>query len=240
MFKTDKCTRDFAARSLFSLEVAVGSNYLKYFKVVCSNICWNSGRKYSNGGFVALARPTARVASAGGWKRVNGKKFGEGKIYFFQRNLVSSSLCFPRLSVCPGPKLRFEGFEEVSAAAPKPWQEKNFWRGGWFQMFWLIIHISSSLTAWEWWRQLLMLALTFIAQAWEGLLTPNLRQGASPSSQWWWCGRRLLERGWEGLGRAGKGWEGLTFTAQLTSRHLKLQLSNVSTLPSGIHLFGNV
>ena len=30
-----------------------------------SNICWNSGRKYSNGGFVALARPT-RVASAGG------------------------------------------------------------------------------------------------------------------------------------------------------------------------------
>ena len=30
-----------------------------------SNICWNSGRKHSNGGFVALARPT-RVASARG------------------------------------------------------------------------------------------------------------------------------------------------------------------------------
>ena len=40
-----------------------------------SNICWNSGRKYSNGGFVALARPTQRVAS------VRGKR---GEIFCFE------------------------------------------------------------------------------------------------------------------------------------------------------------
>ena len=91
-------------------------------------------------------------------------------------------------------------------------------------MFWLIIHISSSLTAWEWWRQLLMLALTFIAQAWEGLLTPNLRGQAQASG---------------GVGGGGcKGAEGLTFNAQLTSHHLKL-LSKVSTL-AGIPLFENL
>ena len=42
-----------------------------------------------------------------------------------------------------------------------------------FQRF--IVHISPSPTGWEC-RQLLMLTLTFIAQAWwEGFLTPNLR-----------------------------------------------------------------
>ena len=53
-------------RSLFSLEVAGGRQLFEAFQGGGSNICWNSGRKYSNGGFVALARPTARVASVRG------------------------------------------------------------------------------------------------------------------------------------------------------------------------------
>ena len=81
-----------------------------------------------------------------------------------------------------------------------------------------------------------MLTLTFIAQAWEGLLTPNLRRGASPSSKVVW----VVGGGcWKEAEKAEKGCKGLTFTAQLTNHHLKLQLSNVSTLP-GIPLFGNV
>ena len=84
-----------------------------------------------------------------------------------------------------------------------------------------------------------MLTLTFIAQAWEGLLTPNLRRGQAQAARWCGLWEGAAGKRLKGAEKAEKGCKGLTFTAQLTNHHLKLQLSNVLTLP-GIPLFGNV
>ena len=159
---------------------------------------------------------------------MNGSKFffgKEKKSYFleklsFRLHAQHCLVGIPKLSDFPGQHSDLRGFGSY-LPHPTHGKRKTFEEGV-VQWFWLIIHISSSLTGWEW-CQLLMLTLTFIAQAWEGLLTPNLRGQAQASG---------------GVGGGGcKGAEGLTFNAQLTSHHLKL-LSKVSTLP-GIPLFEN-
>ena len=147
-----------------------------------SNICWNSGRKYSNGGFVALARPTQRAASVRG-KR--GENFCFENLNFYSWNdyfkhlahglgwLVCSQFVFPKL-------FRL-GFFPSSLVHPTHTLGKIFRRG--FRGFGsLCTFLLSSPTAWER-RRLLMLTSTFIA-AWrlgEGLPTPNLRRRARPS-----------------------------------------------------------
>ena len=56
-------------------------NYLKHFKVE-SNICWNSGGKYWNGGFVARARSTiGRV-----WPQLRGKEGKWLKVFVSREN----------------------------------------------------------------------------------------------------------------------------------------------------------
>ena len=123
---------------------------------------------------------------------MNGSKFffgKEKKSYFLEKLSfrLYAQHCLvgiPKLSDFPGQHSDLRGFGSY-LPHPTHGKRKTFEEGV-FQRFWLIIHISSSLTAWEWWRQLLMLTLTFIVQAWEGLLTPNLRRGASPSSKVVW------------------------------------------------------
>ena len=107
-----------------------------------SNICWNSGRKYSNGGFVALARPTQRAASVRG-KR--GKIFCFENLNFYSWNdyfkhrahglgwLVCSQFVFPKL-------FGLGGFAS-SLVHPTHTLGKIFRRG--FRGFGLIMHISS-------------------------------------------------------------------------------------------------
>ena len=145
-----------------------------------SNICWNSRRKYSNGGFVALARPTQRAAS------VRGKR---GEIFCFENlNFYSWNDYFKHLAHGLGwlvsfqfvfPKFSKLGVFRVLCCIP-PTLGKIFRRG--FRGFGsLCTFLLSSPTAWER-RRLLMLTSTFIA-AWrlgEGLLTPNLKRRARP------------------------------------------------------------
>ena len=96
-------------RCSLSLVEAVGREVViwRISRCLDSNICWNSGRKYSNGGFVALARPTQRAASVRG-KR--GKIFCFENLNFYSWNdyfkhlahglgwLVSFQFVFPKFS----------------------------------------------------------------------------------------------------------------------------------------------